>query len=406
MMRRITLLIVLAFSATPLLAEPVHPMQLIREDQSLLKVPGYEDANDFKSSSPAIRAIFYDAKPFQGKPTKTFAYLGIPAHKPGEKLPAMVLIHGGGGKAFDRWVKVWNDRGYAAIAMDLCGCLPVKADDNKGWRRSAVGGPAGWDVSFTQVDWPVTDQWQYHALCDIMLAHSLMRSLPEVDAERIGVTGISWGGYLTGLTVGVDSRFKFAVPVYGCGFIDECVWQPTLAKMPAEKAKLWLDQWDPRYYLKDAATPMLWVTGTNDFAYPFPALQKSYRLPKGARTLCVTLRMPHGHGAAGEDPEAIHAYADSFLKDGVGLPVVTGQGRDKTGTAWVTFTAKTAVTKAELLYTTDTGPWQKRLWQTATAKIGDDYKVSAALPVGTKVYYLNLIDERGLIVSSEHEEVP
>ena len=68
------------------------------------------------------------------------------------------------------------------------------------------------------------------------------------------------------------------------GFIDQCVWAPTLAKMPPDKAKAWLEQWDPRHYLKDAATPMLWVTGTNDFAYPMDSLQKSYFLPPTPRT--------------------------------------------------------------------------------------------------------------------------
>jgi dienelactone hydrolase len=405
-MPRLTPLLLLALVVAQARAAD-HPIQLLRADKALLRPPKYESAPpEFKPADPEIRAILYDAKPFAGKPTKAFAYLGIPKHAPGEKVPAMVLIHGGGGTAFDRWVKVWTDRGYAAISMDLCGALPVKAEDKRSWRRNPQGGPPGWDASFTQIDAPLADQWQYHALADILLAHSLIRSLPDVDADRVGATGISWGGYLTCLAVGVDDRFKFAVPVYGCGFYDECVWQPTLDKMRPEKKQQWLDQWDPRHYLKGATTPMLWVDGTNDFAYPLGALQKSYRLPEGPRTLCVTLRMPHGHGPAGENPEVIRAYADSFFKDAAPLPTITAQGRDaKTNTAWATFTSKTAVPKAELLYTQDTGPWQKRLWKTAPATVGDDYKVTAKLPDGTKVYYLNLIDERGVAVSTEHEEL-
>jgi dienelactone hydrolase len=402
------LLLIAAFLSAPSLAQVRHPIRTILDDKAVLQPPGYEAAEGFKTDDPNVRAILYETKPFAGKPTKTFAYLGLPANRaPGQRVPAMVLIHGGGGTAFDRWVKVWTARGYAAIAMDLCGALPVRVEEKKEWKRNPVGGPPGWDASFTQLDAPIADQWQYHALCDILLAHSLIRSLPEVDADRVGVTGISWGGYLTCLTVGVDPRFKFAVPVYGCGFIDECVWQPTLAKMPPEKAKLWLDLWDPRRYLKDVATPMLWVTGTNDFAYPLPALQKSYRLPKGPRTLCVTLKMPHGHGPAGENPEVIRAYADIFFNGGAPLPVITSQGTDrKTNEVYATFTAKTAVTKAELLYTADTGPWQKRVWKVAPAKVGDDYKVTATLPDRSTAYYLNLIDERGLVVSTEHEESP
>ena len=48
---------------------------------------------------------------------------------------------------------------------------------------------------------------------DVILAHSLLRSWPRVDPERIGLTGISWGGYLTCIATGVDNRFKFAIPV-------------------------------------------------------------------------------------------------------------------------------------------------------------------------------------------------
>jgi hypothetical protein len=33
-----------------------------------------------------------------------------------------------------------------------------------------------------------------------------------------------------------------------------------------------------------------------------------------------------------------------------------------------------------------------------------DTRATAALPAGTRVYYLNLFDERGCVVSTEHEE--
>jgi len=33
----------------------------------------------------------------------------------------------------------------------------------------------------------------YHAHADTMLANSLLRALPEVDANKIGVMGVSWG---------------------------------------------------------------------------------------------------------------------------------------------------------------------------------------------------------------------
>ena len=80
--------------------------------------------------------------------------------------------------------------------------------------------------------------------------------------------------------------------------------------------------------VRESKMPMLWVTGTNDFAYPMDSLQKSYRLAQGPHTLCIRLRMPHGHGGPGENPAEILAFAESQLRRGQPLAKITGQGRD------------------------------------------------------------------------------
>ena len=103
------------------------------------------------------------------------------------------------------------------------------------WFRDDQGGPPGWG-GFDQMAWPREDQWTCHAVADVILAHSLIRSLPEVDPERTGVTGISWGGYLTCIVAGVDRRFKLAVPVYGCGFYRDTAFEGELQKLRPEGA--------------------------------------------------------------------------------------------------------------------------------------------------------------------------
>jgi hypothetical protein len=161
-----------------------------------------------------------------------------------------------------------------------------------------------------------------------ILAQSLIRSFLEVDPKRIGVTGISWGGYLTNIVAGVDPRFRFAAPVYGCGFLGEdSNWIKDFNRIGPEKAKKWLSLWDPSVYLPHARMPMLWVSGTNDFAYPFPSLRKSYQLPKGPRTLAIRVRMPHSH-PDGALPEEIAAFAGAILNGRKPLPRVvrTSQG--------------------------------------------------------------------------------
>src|SRR4029079_145869 len=223
--------------------------------------------------------------------------------------------------------------------------------------------------SFTQLDDAVEDQWTYQAVSAVALAHSLLRSYPEVDADRIGVTGISWGGYMTSIVAGVDSRFKFAVPVYGCGFLgDNSAWLPAFEKMGKEKADLWLRQWDPSNYLKGAKMPILWVNGTNDFAYPMDSWQKSYRLPKSPRTLCLRIRMPHGHGPVGENPEEIHIFANAHLRGAKPLATITGQGVED-DMAFATFKSLSKIVTAELAYTKDGGKWQDRKWESTPADI-------------------------------------
>src|SRR5687767_8648532 len=90
--------------------------------EKLSVAPQTYPAPEFKE--PGVEAIFYDALPWKGKPTRVFAWIGMPQHEPGQKVPAMVLVHGGGGTAFAEWVRLWNKRGYAAIAMDTCGSVP------------------------------------------------------------------------------------------------------------------------------------------------------------------------------------------------------------------------------------------------------------------------------------------
>ncbi len=349
-----------------------------------------------------VKALFYEGLPWKGKPTRVFAYYGQPKVKAGTKVPAMVLIHGGGGSAFIPWVRLWVSRGYAAIAMDTCGC--VSGGDNSKHPRHKYGGPPGWG-GFGQIDEPIQDQWTYHAVADVILAHSLLRSFPGVDPEKVGLTGISWGGYLACIAAGVDQRFEFAAPVYGCGFLGEnSGWLGEFQAMGKDKAQKWLRVWDPAAYLPHATMPMLWVTGTTDFAYPMDSLQKSYRLSKAPRTLCVRVGMQHGHGGPGENPLEIHAMADALLRGGTGLARITKRGREGLN-AWVEFESRSPILRAELNYTTDTGPWQTRSWKIIPANLDTKAKrASVVLSKEATVYFFNIVDERNLVVSSEHEE--
>ena len=210
---------------------------------------------------------------------------------------------------------------------------------------------------------------------------------------------------MTSIVAGVDHRFKFAAPVYGCGYLGEnSAWLPAFEKLGEEKAGLWLKQWDPSQYLTKAKMPILWVNGTNDFAYPMDSWKKSYLLPKTDRTLCLRIRMPHGHGAAGENPEEIHVFANSILRNGAPLPRITEQGIAD-DTTWAVFSTTVPVVKAELCFTRATGRWQDREWESQPAMIdAATSRVTATIPTDATVFYLNLFDDRNCVVSTEHTE--
>ncbi len=307
----------------------------------------------------------------------------------------MVLIHGGGGMAFREWVDIWNARGYAAIAMDLSG-----RDGSE--ERLPNGGPEqNHEAKFTLDDgWE--NIWTYHAIAAVARAHSLLRAQPGVDPDRIGATGISWGGYLSCIVAGVDSRFGCVVPVYGCGFLQDNSadeWMRTFDSMPEDERRRWHDLCDPSSYLGDATMPMMFVSGTNDGPYPMDSLQKSYRLPSGEVSLCIRLEMPHSH-PDGWAPDDIHMYTDHLFRDGPAMPKL-GPTIVSDGRATARVTSERPVRNAYLLTTQELGEWAERKWHAAGAEF-DGSTVRAALPRGTTVCYLAVEDEAGAYASSAH----
>jgi sugar lactone lactonase YvrE/dienelactone hydrolase len=355
-----------------------------------------------------VRSLLYAGEPYTGRPTQVFAYYATPgtlAGKPdGEKkLPAVVLVHGGGGTAFKEWAELWAGRGYAAIAMDLAGHKPIEgknAHDRGNRTPLTTGGPGqGDEEKFGSVAKAPTEQWPYHAVASVVLAHSLVRSFPEVDPSRTAVTGISWGGYLTCIVAGVDSRFRAAVPVYGCGYLHEnSAWLDRFAKMTAADRERWISLWDPSRYLPAVSMPILFVNGTNDFAYPLDSYLKSYDAVPGIKQIRVTVNMPHGHPPGWAPPE-IGLFIDQHLNDGTPLPDPS-EPRVRGGQLRFNCVSPARLKQAELHYTTETGPINQRAWQTKNGSI-EGSEISAALPPDeATAWFLTVADERGAIVST------
>ena len=355
-----------------------------------------------------VRSLFYTGEPYRGMATRVFAYYATPGTLAGDpardqKLPAIVLVHGGGGTAFREWAQLWAKRGYAAIAMDLAGYRPLEgADPHQPANRTRLpdGGPdQSDDEKFGSVDQPETEQWPYHAVADVLRAHSLIRSFPEVDPERTAVTGISWGGYLTCIVAGVDSRFQAAVPVYGCGFLHEnSVWLNRLNGMTPQQRERWVSLWDPSQYLPRVSMPILFVNGTNDFAYPLDSYMQSFDAVPRDKQLCVTVNMPHGH-PQGWAPQEIGLFVDQHLLGTAGLAVLEDPVVDDDAVS-VAYESPRPLTEAALHFTTGSEAINMRAWESRTATIeGDRIRVEAP-PVGATAWFVTVTDDRGAVTST------
>lgn len=347
-----------------------------------------------------FQSFFFDGLEYKGKPTRVYAYYQKPNGIPPEGgWPAVVCVHGGGGTAFHRWVKTWNDRGYAAISMDLEGHVPI----GKGRNRPThdYSGPSRTGI-YDDLDKPAQEQWMYHAVGAVIKANNLLRSFPDINANKVGIHGISWGGVITSTVIGLDQRFAFAAPIYGCGFLYETAtphWKKRFTEMSEAQLGTFTNRWDPSLYKKRANIPTFYHIGTYDNNFSLDIYQKSSLLPQGEKWRNIPVTKRHGHIF---NIEEVFAFADVAVGKRKSLLKVNAPSQEN-GIGKVTI-ADGNPSKMELIYTTNTEPFPNKVWETTTAELKGN-TVQAILPAGTTSFYFNITDETGLMFSSIYQKV-
>ena len=393
-MKNLLLFLIFSLCSLAICSEKVGPWNL----EELYKAPKWEKSEN--APKDGMKGILYSSIPYTGKDVQVFAYYNAPkGAAPKGGWPAVVCVHGGGGTAFNAWVKAWNDNGFAAISMDLEGHFPI-GSHKKGRTPTPKPGPSRVGV-FHDYDKPIEQQWYYHAVAQIILAHSLIRSFPEVNKEKTGITGVSWGGNLTSTVMGVDTRFKFAIPGYGCGFLPGSDGNQGRT---IKKGKHWdtvAKYYDGSAYFANVKYPTLWVNGTNDFHFPMPSTQKSSQAVKGKTTLRYQVRMGHGHGAVWKTKEC-YAFAKSVVNGG---PALLSFDKPELQDKSLKVKVSGEVSEAVLAYTTDGQKiWPDKVWKEAKANIKDNY-ISAPIPDGAIAVFINAKDQDGNMISSEFVDI-
>ncbi len=277
---------------------------------------------DIKSESgiSGVKALMYEGAEFEGKKSAVFAHIGFPETKKGEKVPAVVLVHGGGGRAYAQWVKNWNDHGFAAISMSLRGFVPdeegkgLLITESQGYKSekfnysdeySAL--PEGYCIY--DENEKIENVWLYLAVANVILAHNVLRSFDEIDNEKIGISGISWGGITTSKVIAYDNRFAFAIPIYGSGNLYTSM-SNVGAPFTVGKAK---KIWDVSEKYKDIKFPVFWMCWSHDACFDIYPNSLSYLQTKGSGALFAAIEDWYHSHIDGWAREEEYRFAKSIV---------------------------------------------------------------------------------------------
>ena len=211
-------------------------------------------------------------------------------YDPAKKYPLIVLVHGGPASAV---ISNWGASGSLnAAAFSALGYFVLQPNPR---------GSFGQGEEFTQAN---RKDFGYGDLRDILAGVDAVEARYPVDDHRVGLTGWSYGGFMTMFAVTQTGRFKAAVA--GAGISN---WQSYYGENS-------IDQWmtpyfgasvydDPAVYAKSSAidfiqnvtTPTLVVVGDRDGECPAPQSFEFWHALRAQHVPAQLVVYPHeGHG--------------------------------------------------------------------------------------------------------------
>ncbi len=320
-----------------------------------------------------------------------FAFFSYP--KGARGLPAFVWNQGGLSPATRAVTEMGARRGYATLCIDF----PISAPGYRSTQAYPI--TSGLQVGDDPRRVPI-----YHGAVALLKAVSYLESRAEVDGNRIGMAGSSWGGFYTTMMVGIDPRLKVGASMFGTGNLQlGCAW------FPADTDKAYLERWrttlDPAWRLSQSRTPIAWFTGTNDWFYRLPALMASQAMAGGPEHL--TLVPNWNHALTPSVDEQVFAWLDVYLRGAPAFVAVSPlrvEKRDGALVAEWTYSGplerKVVAAKAAVSYG-DAGNWVSRCWKELPATF-DGNRCEVELLASPMPYYVfgSVGDADGFIYST------
>jgi dipeptidyl aminopeptidase/acylaminoacyl peptidase len=203
------------------------------------------------------------------------------------KYPLILSVHGGPhgmyGWSFNASFQAYAAQGYAVLFIN-------------------PRGSSGYGQKFSD---GTLAEWGGGDYKDLMLGvDEALRRYSWIDSNRLGITGGSYGGFMTNWVITQTPRFRAAVAVASLSnlisFYSTSLYQDLIHAefngFPWDNYDL-LWQWSPLRYLRQVQTPTLFIHGENDNDVHITQAEEMYMGLKRRGVDAVFVRYPReGHG--------------------------------------------------------------------------------------------------------------
>lgn len=347
---------------------------------------------EWEENGITLRHVVFTVGVFKGKPARLAGFYGFV--KGSGRAPGILQVHGGGQSASLDSVRDFARNGYPCLSINWGGnkMEGVKDDEpNTDWgsidptqrHNDHYSGGKPDAKTLDDVESPRNNNWFLLVLA-ARRGLTFLEQQPEVDPDRLGVTGHSMGGKITTCLAGIDRRVKAAVP--SCGGAGGASGK--LSGMPgagvgATTPTVYDATIDDIAYIPGITCPILFMSPTNDFAGPFDNMTENWQII-GSRIVASTVAPHFNHRALPETSICGVLWFDQYLKGSFTFPetpelIVTLKTASGVPRATVKPDRPSEVVKVDLYYSTDPH-CLTRFWRDAGAKRDGD-AWGAELPV-------------------------
>lgn len=237
-------------------SDDATPLELYKLDLSTMSEARLTNYNKWLSQYRLSKPKYFRFEASDGAPVEGWVMEPVERkHEVNGKSPAILVIHGGPknkyGYSFMFEYQLLAASGYYVIYMN-----PRGSD--------------GYSEEFADI--------RYHYgerdFMDLMegLDH-VLKNHPQIDPGRLGVGGISYGGFMTNWVITHTDRFKAAVSEdgisywlgdYGVTDIGFIFVPDQICETPIKNPEV-LEVKSPTHYVENVKTPVLFIHGLNDY---------------------------------------------------------------------------------------------------------------------------------------------